>query len=550
MSAENDATAEPHTNGNPTWTTSFLAAVARGVRPWEAATSAGTSRSAIYRHVNDDAAFAEQFRNAKQRAAVKALGKKWLEGKDLPAAGLDVAPGTLLGWHHEGCPLLGGKRLKAKLHPLDRNRLVYWRRHVEAIVAALEPLPDEFEENGYKWLWCQVAANRFGMGVQTMVDHHRCGRLERRDRTGTSNGRNVGERAYFRVDQLETLCGERLNAKESPRLSTQPFREGRERWCPASWCETKEAADEGLDFPPYLLIEWSNEKGKCPWLMGKRLVPREEWSTGADGILREVRFFRESDLRKIKDTQANPPNRDLVGLSEAKKEYRLTQTQLDLYRRKPNPRLGNRKLNPVTAWLLTDVSRTVTLKRRRAYPRADLEKLSARAHVVRPDPGKWINRMEAAAEAGVGHGDIKRWRREGHPGPNGTKLYLNGEKTFTIETGGPHGTRLMDVVYFSRASFEAIMEFRKRHQTWDALHVDAKGSCYYLAYVKRTLGPRNYLKPCPALGLVNGRPRKTARRRIDRPVGAGGQPRVWGYDKDDVDTAETALKLANGTRHR
>jgi hypothetical protein len=236
----------------------------------------------------------------------------------------------------------------------------------------------------------------------------------------------------------------------------------------------------------------------------------------------------------------------LAGQAEAKSEYRLPQGTLALNRRKNNPRLDNRRLSRVLAFLPTRTrGGGMTLKRRPAFRRDDLQVLKERPKIEPPDPRIAITIDDAAEKAGVERSSIRLWMKEGHPGPNGTTLRLGSEGKHWIEVGGRQGTRLMEVIHLNRPNFDAILAFRNRGETRLMPYIDDGGTWYRLAYLTKTYGwirvtLNKYRKHCKPLG------RKITAKPIPKPVGAMGRPTEWGYHKDDVERLALALVTDQG----
>src|SRR4030095_1063602 len=92
----------------------------------------------------------------------------------------------------------------------------------EAIIAAFRPLPDEFVEGGFRWVWSEVAAKRFGISKSRLIHYHSDEahsalggqRLSRLTRTGSPDGSKVLKRVYYRADQLKKLTAARDRSVE------------------------------------------------------------------------------------------------------------------------------------------------------------------------------------------------------------------------------------------------------------------------------------------------------------------------------------------------
>ena len=469
--------------------------------------------------------------------------KMWYETRELPGLGLRCGAGTLSGWRRY-CPLLG-ENLRTKPHPTDLRKILWFGPQIRRIVELLKPLPDEFEHEGLSWIWAQRVEGKYGV-APSLLRRIWNGRglaapknqLARMTRLGSTDGRNVHQRVYYRVDQTEEVAAAYGEAVRVGRSTTAVFVDRSVRWCPVPWLETEEAAAAGLHFRRHSVSTWS--LGHCPWL-GKRLSVRRMLAKLPDGRLAWVNFHLESELLEIKRLQRNPPHPDLVGQAEAKRDYRVSQARLATNCRRDNPQLHNQRLSPILALLPTrSYGQTVTLKRRRGYPIANLVVLRDRPPVAPPDPALWVSRKAAAREAGLSNRTISVWRVEGFPGPNRKRLRLRSQ-TFLVQVGGPHGTRLMNVVHLNRPDLDAILALRATAETWESLYTDSEGTWCRPLYLRKVYGwhrPRlaQFRKACAQLG------RPITAKLIPRPTGAGGQPLGWGHLKHDVERLATALK--------
>ncbi|MCY2987002.1 MAG: hypothetical protein NTY19_03930 [Planctomycetota bacterium] len=98
------------------------------------------------------------------------------------AARCGVSVNTMYRWSKDGCPSFGGKRIKLIQHRVvvaSGGKMV-WRTYVSeanvnAIVAAQNASPDEFEDGGEKWICQRLVSQRFGITKGTAVLWHRSG---------------------------------------------------------------------------------------------------------------------------------------------------------------------------------------------------------------------------------------------------------------------------------------------------------------------------------------------------------------------------------------
>lgn len=386
------------------------------------------------------------------------LDKNWIGRNEFASINFSCNDATLHNWRTVGCALLGDRKLTTKEHPDNKRWHLYWKPELMQIVKLLNAANDD---------WCffadlPAAGLNYSYATLGRWAKTGCPLLDGRKLRTKPNPKNMTETLYSKADIARIVEG-----RKNIHSDDQPFVDRGVKWIPATLLQK-----QGRFFSS-VLHKW-HVKG-CN-MLGRKLDERSEYARCQDGNFRWLNFYRENELAEIEKARTAPLNEDRIGLSEAIRQFPISQPTLERFTEDAHPRLNGRRLDKRLTPVKTRLhSGQVTIRRMPTYSREELQAITDRHKKVEPpDPAVWLSTQDATRLLGLtstrclrtwstvpkhpkARGNHRAKGRRGYRAPDGQLFHIRGD-WHLVERAG----RVMHAVYYMRADIEAIVSFRKQ----------------------------------------------------------------------------------------
>ena len=366
-------------------------------------------------------------------------GHSWISA-DLGARRHALRSQNLSRWRKDGCPALGGKKLKARqelvqgVGCLAQRDVWFYRDDELAEIASLRRQDNgAVVIDGKRWIANRAAARRCHVDRSTVRRWRTKGCHLLKNRVLDSIKGGPQDCWLLRQDELEEVLAARNASRSRSSTGLYPeFEDGGVRWVCANLAEKRHPLTDGD-------LSYWRRKG-CPALGGRKLAARHELVQGVEGIpKRYVWFHRDDELAEIASLRRQSgvviDGVRWVSIGTAARRCDVAWNTVRKWQTMGCHLLKNRVLDsikggPQDCWLL----RQDELEEVLAARNASRSRSSTGLYPEFEDGGvRWVCANLAEKRHPLTDGDLSYWRRKGCPALGGRKLAARHELVQGVE---------------------------------------------------------------------------------------------------------------------